>query len=147
VLELYRRHPDNVRTLIFADTYAGWKGSLPEEEVQARLKGVRAMVAAGGRYDPPGLFAGEPPAGFASLLDEMTTAVRPASLMRQLSAMAETASQLLPRSPSARGLSRLAQSRSAAERPHAAPRRTQQQRPRFSSVRRFKIPVSRGASH
>jgi pimeloyl-ACP methyl ester carboxylesterase len=38
----------------------------------------------------PGLFAGEPPARFASLLVEMTAAVRPASLMRQLSAMAET---------------------------------------------------------
>lgn len=90
VLELYRLHPENVRTLILADTYAGWKGSLPEEEVRGRVKGVRAMLASSGRYDPPGLFAGEPPAEFASLFVEMTAAVRPGSLMRQLSAMAET---------------------------------------------------------
>lgn len=36
-LELYDRHPDSVASLILADTYAGWKGSLPEEEVQRRL--------------------------------------------------------------------------------------------------------------
>ena len=29
VQELYRRHPGFVATLIFVDTYAGWKGSLP----------------------------------------------------------------------------------------------------------------------
>ena len=29
VLELYRRHPWLVATLIMVDTYAGWKGSLP----------------------------------------------------------------------------------------------------------------------
>src|SRR5262249_12857080 len=27
--EFYRRHPARVRSLILADTYAGWKGSLP----------------------------------------------------------------------------------------------------------------------
>ena len=52
--------------LILAGSYAGWKGSLPAEEVQARLRGVRKMLAAGQRYDPPGLFAGEPPAEFAT---------------------------------------------------------------------------------
>jgi pimeloyl-ACP methyl ester carboxylesterase len=29
VQELYRHHPGLVATLILADTYAGWKGSLP----------------------------------------------------------------------------------------------------------------------
>lgn len=36
-LELYRRHPDVPRTLILASAYAGWGGSLPPQEVQARL--------------------------------------------------------------------------------------------------------------
>lgn len=39
VLELYRRHPELVATLILIDTYAGWKGSLPAEEVLARAAG------------------------------------------------------------------------------------------------------------
>ena len=36
-LEFYQRHPDRVRSLILADTYAGWKGSLPPEVVAERL--------------------------------------------------------------------------------------------------------------
>lgn len=37
-LELYRRHPDVATSLILADTYAGWKGSLPEAECAERLE-------------------------------------------------------------------------------------------------------------
>ncbi|HEX4719911.1 MAG TPA: alpha/beta hydrolase [Thermoleophilaceae bacterium] len=37
VQDLYRRHPDLVATLILIDTYGGWKGSLPEDEVRARV--------------------------------------------------------------------------------------------------------------
>lgn len=33
VQELYRRHSASVATLVLVDTYAGWKGSLPEEEL------------------------------------------------------------------------------------------------------------------
>jgi pimeloyl-ACP methyl ester carboxylesterase len=33
VEELYRHHRELVATLILIDTYAGWKGSLPAEEV------------------------------------------------------------------------------------------------------------------
>jgi len=36
-LEFYRRHRDRVTSLIFADTYAGWTGSLGEEEAAQRL--------------------------------------------------------------------------------------------------------------
>ena len=101
VLELYRRHPSVVETLILVDTYAGWKGSLPDSEVRARLEGARAMLAAPAEaFDPtlPGLFAGEPPAESVRLLAEMTAAVRPESLWRQLSIMAETdLRDLLPR--------------------------------------------------
>jgi pimeloyl-ACP methyl ester carboxylesterase len=37
-LELYRRHPELPRTLVLASAYAGWAGSLPPEEVEARLE-------------------------------------------------------------------------------------------------------------
>ena len=63
VLELYRRHPEHAASLILVDTYAGWKGSLSAEEVQARLTGARAVLAAPpDEFDPtlPGLFAGDP---------------------------------------------------------------------------------------
>lgn len=37
-LELYRRHPEVVRSLILASAYAGWAGSLPTEVVEQRLQ-------------------------------------------------------------------------------------------------------------
>src|SRR3712207_3754517 len=37
-LELYRRHPAVPRTLVLADAYAGWAGSLPPEAVADRLR-------------------------------------------------------------------------------------------------------------
>ncbi|MBT2420570.1 alpha/beta hydrolase [Streptomyces sp. ISL-22] len=92
VLELYRHHPELVRTLLLVDTYAGWKGSLAPEEVAARVEGAKRMLAEPPeKFDPrlPGLFAGAPPAAFASLLDEMARDVRPESMGAQLSLMAE----------------------------------------------------------
>jgi pimeloyl-ACP methyl ester carboxylesterase len=101
VQELYRRHPRLVATLILIDTYAGWKGSLPEEELRARVAGAREMLAApSGEFDPtlPGLFAGEPPAEFVPLLAEIAAAVRPESLRTQVLVMAEADQRdLLPR--------------------------------------------------
>lgn len=41
-LELYRRHPRVPRSLVLASAYAGWAGSLPAEEVAARLESVLA---------------------------------------------------------------------------------------------------------
>jgi len=35
--EFYRRHAERVLSLVLADTYAGWKGSLPEPMPQERL--------------------------------------------------------------------------------------------------------------
>lgn len=92
VQELYRRHAGLVATLILVDTYAGWKGSLPEEEVGARVASARRMLATPAEeFDPtfPGLFAGDPPAEFVPLLREIASAVRPDSLRRQLFVMAE----------------------------------------------------------
>jgi pimeloyl-ACP methyl ester carboxylesterase len=100
VLELYRRRPELVASLILADTYAGWKGSLPEEEVRSRVAGVRAMLAAPpGQFDStlPGLFAGDPPAEFTPLLEEIAEDARPDSLRTAMTLMAETdLTDLLP---------------------------------------------------
>jgi pimeloyl-ACP methyl ester carboxylesterase len=92
VLELYRRHPGLVATLILVDTYAGWKGSLPQEEVQARVAGVRRTLASPAeQFDPtfPGLFAGDPPSEFVRLLEQIAADVRPRSLEMQVHMMAE----------------------------------------------------------
>ncbi len=100
LLELYRRHPGLVATLIMIDTYAGWKGSLPADEVRARVAGARKMLAApDGEFDPtlPGLFANDPPARFVPLLAAIAADVRPATLEHELAIMAETdLSDLLP---------------------------------------------------
>jgi pimeloyl-ACP methyl ester carboxylesterase len=100
VLELYSRHPGLVATLILIDTYAGWKGSLPAHEVQARVAGAREMLAAPpGDFDPtlPGLFAGDPPADFVPLLAAIAADVRPATLGQELAIMADAdLSDLLP---------------------------------------------------
>jgi pimeloyl-ACP methyl ester carboxylesterase len=90
--ELYRHHPRLVATLILADTYAGWKGSLPEEEVRARVAGALEMLEApADEFNPtlPGLFAGDPPAEFVPLIEEVAADVRPESLRTQLLVMAE----------------------------------------------------------
>jgi len=101
VLELYRHHPEHVATLILVDSYAGWKGSLPEAEVRARVAGMReALAAPAAEFDPtlPGLFAAGPPPEFAGLMEEMAAAVRPESVRTQLSVMAGADQRdLLPR--------------------------------------------------
>ncbi len=103
VLELYRHHPSLVATLILADTYAGWKGSLPADEVRSRLEGVRQTLEAPvEELDPgralPGWFAGAPPAEFVPLLEEMAADVRPESVRTALTVMAEADQRdLLPR--------------------------------------------------
>lgn len=92
VLELYRRHPGLVATLIMIDTYAGWKGSLPAGEVRERVAGARQMLTAPPEdFDPtlPGLFAGDPPVQFVSLLAAIAADVRSATLGHQLTVMAE----------------------------------------------------------
>lgn len=100
VLELYRRHPELAATLILIDTYAGWKGSLPADEVRARVEGVRKMLGAPPeQFDPtfPGLFAGEPPRSFVPLLATIAADVRLATLQQELDIMAEAdLSDVLP---------------------------------------------------
>jgi len=99
--ELYRQQPELVATLVLVDTYAGWKGSLPAEEVRARIEGVRKMVAAADHlFDPtlPGLFAGDPPAELVRLMEAMAADVRPESMSTALEVMAAAdLRDLLPR--------------------------------------------------
>jgi pimeloyl-ACP methyl ester carboxylesterase len=101
VQELYRHHPELVATLLLVDTYAGWKGSLPAEEVRARVEGVRQMLAAAEHlFEPtlPGLFAGDPPAEVVPLMEAMAGDVRPDSMRTALLVMGEADQRdLLPR--------------------------------------------------
>lgn len=100
LLELYRRHPALVATLILIDTYAGWKGSLSAEEVRARVASTGKMLSVQGEvFDPtlPGLFANDPPAEFVPLLAAIAADVRPDTLRIELPIMAQTdLSDLLP---------------------------------------------------
>src|SRR4051812_7159869 len=91
-LELYRRRPELVATLVLADTYAGWKGSLPEHELRARVADVERMLGARAekmRPTFPGLFAGEPARDVVELLDAVAADVRPESVRVALAAVAE----------------------------------------------------------
>ena len=84
VLELYRHHPELVATLILDRHLRRLEG------VAARGGGARPGRRACGRCSPrpptssiptlPGLFAGDPPAEFVPLLEEMAADVRPESL-------------------------------------------------------------------
>lgn len=76
--------------MVLADGYAGWRGSLGAEEAVARLSAVRAAPAEPEGHLPtlPGLFAGEPPARFAPLMDAMAADVRRRSMLIALTAMA-----------------------------------------------------------
>jgi pimeloyl-ACP methyl ester carboxylesterase len=47
--EFYRLYPERLGSLVLADTYAGWKGSLPEPVWTERLAGCLAAAAG-----PPG---------------------------------------------------------------------------------------------
>src|SRR3954453_12540437 len=60
-LELYRRRPDLVATLVLADTYAGWKGSLPAHELRARVAGTERMLTEPAECIHPPLRASSPP--------------------------------------------------------------------------------------
>jgi len=89
-LELHRRHPALVASLVLADTYAGWRGSLPAAEVEERVDAARRMIA-----DPaapplalPNLFAAEPAPEIGELMAAVAADVRPATLARQVELMA-----------------------------------------------------------
>jgi len=100
ILELYRRHPGVVRSMVLADGYAGWLGSLGAAEADARLAALHAELAKPDEvFDPtlPGLFAGDPPARFVPLMQAMAADVRRPSMLTALTAMAQAdLSEVLP---------------------------------------------------
>jgi pimeloyl-ACP methyl ester carboxylesterase len=63
--EFYRRHAARVQSLVLADTYAGWKGSLPEPIPQDRLAAcLRDASLPPSDFVPrylPGMFSASPP--------------------------------------------------------------------------------------
>jgi pimeloyl-ACP methyl ester carboxylesterase len=92
-LAVYRRHPGLPRSLVLASAYAGWKGSLPQDEVDARIAKVRAEI-----HRPPetwiddylpGFFAGEVPAEVVDRVRTIMLDVRPAGTLAMLSAFAD----------------------------------------------------------
>jgi len=92
-LELYRRHPRLPRSLVLASAYAGWAGSLPPEEVHARVARVeRELELPPERWVRgylPGLFT---PAAPPELLEEAAAIMadsRPAGMRAMLHAFAE----------------------------------------------------------
>lgn len=62
--EFYRRHAERVRSLVLADTYAGWKGSLPDPIPEERLAAcLRDASLPPAEFVPrylPGMFSESP---------------------------------------------------------------------------------------
>lgn len=92
-IAVYQRHPQLVRSLVLAGGYAGWKGSLPLEEVDARLRQVRAEA---GRPPAawldgylPSVFSGPVPRETIELVRTMMLEVRPTGLLPMVTAFAE----------------------------------------------------------
>ncbi|MEO7295471.1 MAG: alpha/beta hydrolase [Candidatus Limnocylindria bacterium] len=79
-LALYGRRPTLPRSLVVVAGYAGWAGSLPAEEVQARLElAIRLASELPKPVTPdslPGLFASAPPAGHLAELAAVMSDVR-----------------------------------------------------------------------
>lgn len=100
--ELYRRHPECVASLILADTYAGWKGSLPEEECAARLAASRQVSSLAPdefiRFYLPGLLAESAPETVAGELFSIMSDFDPVSALNVAAAVAACDHRdLLPR--------------------------------------------------
>jgi pimeloyl-ACP methyl ester carboxylesterase len=92
-LAVYRYHPRIVRSLVLVSAYAGWKGSLPPEEVAARLQRLRAEL---GRPPAewidgylPGFFARPMPADVLAEVRAIMLDVRSAGTEAMLSAFAD----------------------------------------------------------
>jgi pimeloyl-ACP methyl ester carboxylesterase len=91
-LELYSRRPDLVASLVLADSYAGWKGSLPAGEVQARVDGIRRVLSAPVKDFTsgfPGMFGSAPSADATELIDRMANDARPKTVEIQVDLVAE----------------------------------------------------------
>jgi pimeloyl-ACP methyl ester carboxylesterase len=92
-LELYRRHPAVVASLILAGAYAGWAGSLPAAEVERRLAfALDVADRLPGRFEPasmPGLFSEQMPPETAAALATIMSEIRPVATRVMAHALAE----------------------------------------------------------
>ncbi|MFN2641916.1 MAG: alpha/beta fold hydrolase [Actinomycetota bacterium] len=90
--ELYRRRPQTVRSLVLADTYAGWTGSLPAPVPQERLAAcVRDSLLSPEEFVPkylPGMFGPAPPRGALEDLGQIMAEFHPLGFRLMASALA-----------------------------------------------------------
>jgi pimeloyl-ACP methyl ester carboxylesterase len=101
-LELYRRRPSIVKSLVLVGAYAGWAGSLPPDEVAQRLAFARRIAdLVPGTFEPasmPGLFSDAMPGHRRSELATIMSEIRPAGTLTMARALAEAdLRDLLPR--------------------------------------------------
>ena len=93
-LELWRRHPSIVRSLVLVGAYAGWAGSLPPSEVRQRLDfALRAADMGPNVFDPtsmPGLFSDAMPSEEGRELAMIMSDARPAATRTMAYALAES---------------------------------------------------------
>lgn len=92
-LELCRRRPSMVRSLVLVGAYAGWAGSLPPNEVRKRLEFALRVADLGSNAFQPtsmsGLFADAMPADRARELAMIMSEIRPAGTRTMAHALAE----------------------------------------------------------
>jgi len=92
-LELARRHPAAVATLILVGGYAGWAGSLPAAEVERRLAfALDAADRLPGGFEPAsmrGLFSAKMPSHAAAALTTIMSEARPVATRAMALALAE----------------------------------------------------------
>jgi pimeloyl-ACP methyl ester carboxylesterase len=103
-LEVARRHPALPRSLLLVGAYAGWGGSLPPEEVRARLERVLAEVRRPASEWAPGylegFFASPVPEAVREEVLHVMLAARPSGIEATLRAFA--AADLRPALPGLR---------------------------------------------
>jgi pimeloyl-ACP methyl ester carboxylesterase len=100
--EFYRQFPERLRCLVLADTYAGWKGSLPEPAWKERLAGC--LLYASGPSEAvaprflPGMLTDDAPRALRDELSAIISDFHPAGFrLMSLSSAEMDTRELLPR--------------------------------------------------
>jgi pimeloyl-ACP methyl ester carboxylesterase len=99
--QFYRRHAERARSLVLADTYAGWKGSLPEPIPEERLAAcLRDSDLPPSEFVPrylPGMFSRSPRADVLDELSRVMSDFHPAGFRLMATALARADTRdLLP---------------------------------------------------